>query len=701
MSLSKRSDDLPRAQSAANIRANVTMSVTSFPLPIWAGALAAVGCCFGAIAIVLYVTRPPAHLFSIAVMSFLAGVVAVAMFLTRGWSSLRAVFAGAVALGGYCSVTVAILRAGPAHAFRTMSPIALVLFLFTVAGLSVLILTRDRSRVHTALAAALAVSGFLSSACSIFYVNRPHAYRTLFSIALVLVLLNSAVLVALVLTRYHRLASVVVIAAVLGETAAVRAVGRFRHDFDAVEPGRPPDRPNTPPPLSIGSVQTPIAQGGRPQPDHPSVEEVPHASDKDYSEPQADIATTTSFDFPQFLGPMRNASVQNVVLREWTTRPPLVWKRSIGAAWSGFSVVNGYAVTMEQREEFETVTCYRVATGKLLWAHSTKARYARPDRGSGIGPRSTPSLHEGRVYSLGATGYLLCLNGATGKVIWERDLLRDYGVTPEAEGIDLPFGRCSSPLLVGDLVIVPTGGSRKQRVSLAAYNKNTGDLIWEGGDRQISYGSPALAELAGVMQIVTVNEDTASGHDVNTGRVLWQVLWPGNNSEDVNASQAVPVSPNRFFLSKSYGVGGALYQVEPSGDGLFRAEQVWANHAVMRTRLTNVAIKDGYIYGLSDGILECVHLESGKRIWKGGRYGHGQILRVGDSLLVLSESGEVVLIEASPTTANKVLGRFQAIEGISFNTFCLYRDFLLVRSDGEAACYRLPIAGAQDRVRFQ
>jgi outer membrane protein assembly factor BamB len=405
-----------------------------------------------------------------------------------------------------------------------------------------------------------------------------------------------------------------------------------------------------------------------------------------------DLRTTTEYDFPQFLGPRRSDSVEHVRLaRNWTDRPPkLVWRHEIGAGWSAFSVVNGHAVTMEQRGDWEMVTCYGLETGRLEWANSTAARYEKLE--AGVGPRSTPAIDEGMVYAIGALGHLMCLDGATGNCRWEKDLLKEYGITPEDEAAVVPWGRAGSPLVVGDRVIVPVGG-RKGGIlfSLAAYDKRQGTLLWKGGDKQISYSSPALATLAGAEQILTVNEDTISGHDVNTGRFLWEHPWKGRTNADPNVSQAVPIPPNLVFISKGYGQGAMLLQLGPGTGDVLAAQVVWKNPKVMKTKFTNVAIHGNHVYGLSDGILECIELTGGQSKWKQGRYGHGQILLVNDLLLILSEKGEVVLVEATPDRPNNVLGRFQAIDGLTWNNFALSGPYLLVRNADEAACYKLPL----------
>ena len=147
---------------------------------------------------------------------------------------------------------------------------------------------------------------------------------------------------------------------------------------------------------------------------------------------------------------------------------------------------------------------------------------------------------------------------------------------------------------------------------------------------------------------------------------------------------------DRVFVSKGYRGGCALLQVAGSdGDGL-QVTQLWQRPTLLKTKMTNVVVRQGYVYGLSQGILECVELRSGKRRWKRGRYGHGQVLLVDDLILVTSESGAVALVEASPD-AFRELGRFQAIEGKTWNNPALAGPLLLVRNSEEAACYELPL----------
>ncbi|MCH2127285.1 MAG: PQQ-like beta-propeller repeat protein [Pirellulaceae bacterium] len=412
-----------------------------------------------------------------------------------------------------------------------------------------------------------------------------------------------------------------------------------------------------------------------------------------------DLRSTTKQDFPQFLGPQRTGLYNEIHLhRDWKTNPPVqLWRQDIGAGWSGFTVVNGFAVTMEQRGAKELVTCYATKTGTLLWSHSVTARHQTVL--GGIGPRSTPLIHEGRVYALGATGILRCLDGATGAELWRDDLLKRYGVaTPDEDFAQIGWGRANSPLVVDDLLVVPAGGATSngtfQGVSLVAFDKLSGNLAWEAGTRQISYASPILGDVGEQDQIVIVNEDNVTGHNPETGRVLWELDWPGGSTSSANVSQAHLLAGDRLLLSKGYGGGARMLHLEKHAGG-FKSHVVWSNKRVLKTKFTNVVTIDDHAYGLSDGVMECIDLKDGKRQWKRGRYGHGQILGVNDVLLVQTESGEIVMLEVNPKR-HRELGSFEALADTTWNNLCLYGTLLLVRNAQEAACYRVALASADE-----
>jgi outer membrane protein assembly factor BamB len=391
----------------------------------------------------------------------------------------------------------------------------------------------------------------------------------------------------------------------------------------------------------------------------------------------ADLTQTTEHDFPQFLGPERDAAVEAPAFaRDWSAHPPRkLWRKPIGAGWSSFAVVGHYALTQEQRGNREMVTCYDALTGEPLWGHADEGRFSATI--SGDGPRATPTVVDGRVYTLGALGILNCLDGGSGKVLWTHNILKENDASlPE-------WGKSCSPLVVGDLVIVSAGG--RDGHSLVAYDKQTGEVVWHGGNRPSSYASPRLVRLADVEQILIVNQTAVVGHDPDDGHVLWNFDWAGG---DPKVADAVAVDGDHVFIAAGYGLGCKLLTIA-SSEGRLSASVAWENRQ-LRPKFANVVVHDGHVFGLDDGkALVCLELKSGKRRWRGGRYGHGQILLVNDLLLVQAESGEVVLVEAS-SERFKELMRFAALDGQTWNNPVVAGRVLLVRNATEAACYELP-----------
>ena len=215
-------------------------------------------------------------------------------------------------------------------------------------------------------------------------------------------------------------------------------------------------------------------------------------------------------DFPQFLGPDRSGVLTGIPLRrDWDGSPPkTIWRQPIGLGWSAFAVSGQHAVTQEQRREDELIVCYELQTGHALWAHTNHVRFS--ETLGGDGPRATPTIHQGRVYAMGASGILDCLEEATGQLIWTRDVLRENHLS------NLTWGKSCSPLLAHDLVVV-TGGEQREK-TLLAYEAATGKPVWQAGRDRASYCSPLLASVSGQEQILMVNGHSVTGHDPRSGR---------------------------------------------------------------------------------------------------------------------------------------------------------------------------------------
>jgi outer membrane protein assembly factor BamB len=429
------------------------------------------------------------------------------------------------------------------------------------------------------------------------------------------------------------------------------------------------------------------------------------------------LATTTVYDFPQFLGPDRNGVIGNVNLAPWKDSPPeLLWKQPVGNAWSGFAVVNGYAITQEQRDDNECVVCYEIETGDTVWVHSAQRRHEDFSSFGRVGPRATPSIHNGKVYTVGGTGIIECLDGSDGSLLWTFDLPSSCGIeqVPSAnskglaftqENSTLTWGRSQSPLIIDDLMIVAGGGIAKpakegaevpdMRVespgaTLVAINIETGEEAWRNGDRSIAYGSPILANVAGVPQILLVVEDHCVSHDPKSGEELWSWSWPGGSNGAANCSQVTILDDKTIMLTKGYATGAQILSIENDEGKLIPVPEA-RDPRVQKTKFSNPVIHNGHSYAISDRFLECVEAKTLKKKWRRRGFGTGQLMLVGDKLLVHAETGRLFLVEASPEEYSE-LGAIDTVDGTCWNTLAIFKDLVLVRSEKEAACFRIPIS---------
>lgn len=431
---------------------------------------------------------------------------------------------------------------------------------------------------------------------------------------------------------------------------------------------------------------------------------IPDASET-ASADTADLTPESATDFAQFLGPQRNATIQTTLPLNLSrlTSEAILWKIPVGPSWSGFVARNGFAVTMEQRQGKECVTCYRISDGELIWIYQHDARHQDSMNMGHVGPRSTPAIHQGMVYAMGAVGNLVCLNGSDGSVVWQVDLNQLLGLKLKEtrsgefpasgeEDSTLEWGRSGSPMIYEDCVIVPGGGLKEGPLTtLLAFDLASGTMKWKGGSEMIGYGSPSLQTVDGVPQILLMAESKGMSFDPTTGEVLWTWDRPGISSGMANTSQMFSVGGDQVLMSKGYpDGGGTLIQVTQGAEG-WKTDLVWNSLRVLKTKLTSPVLKDGHAYSICNGFLECARLTDGKRIWKHrGRLGHGQLLLVNDQLIIQSEFGELMVTPATPDGYTE-LAKIDALEGTCWNTLCLTGDKLLVRSDQEAACFQLPL----------
>ena len=416
-----------------------------------------------------------------------------------------------------------------------------------------------------------------------------------------------------------------------------------------------------------------------------------HAAAKSPSAPAAaaDIKpwTIEAGDSPEFRGINRDGVVTGTKFAtDWSEHPPkLLWKKKVGPAWSGIILVDGHLVTQEQRDDKEAVVCYDAATGNEVWVHEDPIRFE--ESLSGAGPRSTPTFANGHIFTLGGKGTLNCLKPETGEVIWTRNCATDAEVAPA----DMPqWGYSGSPLVVDGLVVVFAGGANK---SVVAYNAADGKLAWTAAGGKQSYSSPQIATLHGVKQIVMHDNRALMGLNIADGALLWEVL--GGSEMSLPMLQPHAVENNNLVVSTEPDL--ALVEVKRDADK-WTAAAGWRNNK-LRAGFNDFAVQEDCVFALDDGVVCCLDLANGERVWKKGRIGHGQILSLPDQklLLLLLEKGEAVLLSAD-RSGYKELGRFTALEGKTWNSPVVGGNRLYARNGEEMAAYDLN-SGSTDTTK--
>ena len=392
--------------------------------------------------------------------------------------------------------------------------------------------------------------------------------------------------------------------------------------------------------------------------------------------PPAPATAETGAGWPGFRGPDRDSIIPGLRIEtDWTASPPVeLWRRAIGPGWSSFAVRGELLYTQEQRGDDEVVACYNATTGEPVWRHRDTARFWESN--GGAGPRATPTLSGGRVYTFGATGILNVLDAGDGSVVWSRNAASDTDAKVPS------WGFASSPLVVGDVVIVAVEGA------LAAYDLATGDPRWFGPDGGDGYSSPHLLTIDGVAQILLMSRTSAISVAPADGALLWEHPWPGRT----RIVQPALTADGDILISRGETTGMRRIAVA-HGPGGWTIEERWTSIR-LKPYFSDFVVHEGHAFGFDSSILACIDVEDGKRKWKGGRYGHGQLVLLADQdlLLVLSEKGELALVAAAPDRFTE-LARFPAVESKTWNHPVLFGDVLLVRNGQEMAAFRLSLAG--------
>jgi outer membrane protein assembly factor BamB len=385
-------------------------------------------------------------------------------------------------------------------------------------------------------------------------------------------------------------------------------------------------------------------------------------------------------EWPEFRGPKRDGAVPGLAIdTDWQKHPPKeLWRRPVGPGWSSFAVSGRSIFTQEQRGSSELVACYDADTGAQRWVRESPARFW--ESVGGAGPRATPTLSGGMLYAAGATGLVQCLDPRDGSVVWQRDLTKD------AERQAPTWGFSSSPLIVGDVVVVYAGGKGEKGV--LAYDLKTGEPRWSVAAGDHSYSSPQRATVAGREFVLMLTNTGLSAIDPVGGTNAWKYDWEYNGYRVV---QPLVVDASGILLGTGMGTGTRCVDVALASESPQISDR-WTS-LDMKPDFNDYVAHQGYLYGFDHNIFACIDLKTGKRNWKKGRYGNGQVLLLpdADQLLVLSETGDVVVVRTNPEKLEE-LARTNILHDKTWNHPVLVDNRLFVRNGEEAVCLEVPLA---------
>lgn len=448
----------------------------------------------------------------------------------------------------------------------------------------------------------------------------------------------------------------------------------------------------------LADTRTPAAAVAPPAAAATPAREGPSAPSTADAAPAAPVAETSAADPPPaphplaidrpvawagFRGGNRDAVIRVLHIDTgWAASPPIeLWRRPIGPGWSSVAADGEHIYTQEQRGEDELVSCYSLATGELVWTHADAARFWESN--GGAGPRGTPVLHDGRVYSLGATGILNALDAATGARLWARNAASDTGVVVPDWGV------ASSPLVIGDVVVVAVSGR------LAAYDVRSGEPRWMGPEGGAGYSSPHLVTIDGVPQILLLRGSRTISVSPVDGSVLWEDRWQAG----VGIVQPALATEHDVLITTGDAMGGlGIRRVSVvKGPAGWSVEERWTTRG-LKPYFSDFVVHKGHAYGFDGSILAAIDLQDGTRRWKGGRYGSGQLLLLAeqDLLLIMSEDGDLALVSATPGGYQEV-AKVPALNSKTWNHPAVVGDVLVIRNGEEMAAFRLPTVRTTDR----
>ena len=348
--------------------------------------------------------------------------------------------------------------------------------------------------------------------------------------------------------------------------------------------------------------------------------------------------TTRATDWPQFLGPTRDGVSDESVAVQWSGGAPKVrWHEMVGQGFSAPVVVGDKVILFTRDGNEEVLICRDAATGKSMWKQSLPTTYT-DDFGFDEGPRSTPLVVNGRVYVMGAAGVIRCVDLADGTLKWKNDAATSFAA---GKGF---FGFATSPVALKNAVVFQVGG---KGATLVGFDPATGKVLWKAGSHESGYASPMVMHQNGRERLIAFDREGLLVLEGGTGAELFQYHWRSRMGPSVNAASPV-LDGGRVFLTASYGTGAVL--LKPKQEEF---EPVWTDHDCLAAHFTTPVLFEANLYGYhgrqEEGQeLRCVELETGKVRWSEPGFGTGSVIRSGKTLLLVKETGELVMAEASP-----------------------------------------------------
>ena len=404
-------------------------------------------------------------------------------------------------------------------------------------------------------------------------------------------------------------------------------------------------------------------------------------------------AQTAPMEWGKFRGPNNDGTVPASKVVNWkNAKIKTLWKTETPTGFSSFAVAGAKAFTIVTGETEgntgEVLVALDVVTGKELWSkplavinkYDGGGNSGTPDNKDGDGPRSTPVVSGDKVYAIDANLGVFCFEAATGKPIWNHDVMK------ENAGVQIKWQNAASPVIDGDILMMCGGGAGE---ALLGLNKDTGKVVWKGEDDKMTHATPVIADIHGVHQCIFFTQVGLVAVTPADGKVLWRAPFPFK----VSTAASPVVYEDIVYCSAGYGVGAGAFKISKSGSG-FSAEQIWRRENECFNHWSTPVVKDGYLYGMFSfkeygaGPLACVDIKTGKDMWKEAGFGPGQVILSGDKVIALSDKGEVVVVEANPKKYVE-LKREDVLDGKVWSYPALAYGRIFARSTKEGVCLEI------------